>query len=181
MSLITTSYFAKDISIPTGTYSNLSNDIEKYEPEIIKEVSGYELGKLINAYDSSTSPQRIKDIVEGKEYTVSYNGRDQTIKWNGLINTELISFIAYYVYYWWQRNNITSTSTTGEIKPKNENSIIVGANAKACAAWYRMRQLIGYSGQSVVEPSLYNFLTEYEDDYPEWIFKDVGSINIFGI
>jgi len=44
-----------------------------------------------------------------------------------------------------------------------------------------MRQLIGYSGQSVVEPSLYNFLTEYEDDYPEWIFKDVGSINIFGI
>jgi len=180
MSLISTSYFVKDISLPTGEFSNLTNDIVKYEPEILKEVLGYELGKLVIAYDASASSQRIKDIVEGKEYTVSYNGRDQTIKWNGLKNTELISLIAYYVYYWWQRNNITSTSTTGEIKPKNENSIIVGANAKACAAWYRMRELIGFSGQNKLEPSLYNFLTEYEDDYPEWIFKDIGTIDIFG-
>lgn len=180
MSLINTSYFIKDISLPVGVNSNLTNEIKKYEPEILKQLLGYELWKLVAAYGDS-SPQRIKDIVEGKEYDVSYNGRDQTIKWNGLKNTELISLIAYYVYYWVRRNSITQTSGLGELKSKVENSIIADANQKACSAWYRMKQLYGFIGQTNLEPSAYNFLIKYEDDYPEWIFNEIGQINMFGI
>ena len=32
-----------------------------------------------------------------------------------------------------------------------------------------------------VKPSAYNFLLANKDDYPEWIFKPIDKLNIFGI
>ena len=90
MSIINTSYFVKDISIPVGSLSNLDNEIVKYEPEVLTMLLGYELYKLT----LSETSQRMTDLLTGKEYTVSYNGRNQLIKWNGFSNTELISLIA---------------------------------------------------------------------------------------
>jgi hypothetical protein len=179
MNLITTEYFVKDISLPTGTYSNVENEIEKYEKEVVYSLFGYELGKLVLAYGAG-SPQRIKDIVEGKEYTVAYNSRDQLIKWGGLKNAEKISLIAYYVYYWSQRNNVTLTANVGEVKPKQENSMNAALNQKIANSWNRLYKLYGFQGQSILEPSAYNFLNEYKDDYPEWIFTEIGQINMFG-
>jgi len=181
MSLIDTSYFIKDVNIPVGDNSNLGNDITKFEPEILKQLLGYELWKLVDAYNASTSPQRIKDLVEGKEYTVSYNSRDQLIKWNGLKNSNKISLIAYYVYFMWQTINTTTTSNVGVVGSVSENSIVVSPAQKMGSAWHNMRKLYGHSGQSILEPSAYNFLTEYEDDYEEWIFNDIGMVNMFGL
>ncbi len=178
MSLIDTDYFVKDIAIPSDTESNLTNDITKYEPEILKQLLGYELWKLVD--DDPASPDRIQDLVEGKEYTVSFNNRNQTIKWNGLTNSENISLIAYWVYYWWQRNNATHTTSLGEGKSKLENSFIAMSNQKIGNAWYRLRELYGYPGQRITEPSAYNFLKENEDDYPEWIFEPIGLVTMFG-
>lgn len=178
MSIISNLYFVKDISIPQTDFSNLNNDIAKYEPEILRELLGYELAKLV--IDSPASPTRIKELVEGKEYTVSFNDRDQKVKWNGFANSELISLIAYYVYYWWQRNNATHTASLGELKSKQENSVIAMSNQKIGNAWFRMRELYGYPGQHVLAPSAYNFLKENEDDYPEWVFTNIGQVNMFG-
>ena len=180
MSLIDTTYFVKDITLPVGVNSNLTNDITKYEPEILKKVLGYELWKLVD--DDATSPTRILELVSGKNYTVSYNGRDQAVRWAGLKDsTNLISLIAYYTYFMVQTNNHTHTTNVGQASSSVENSVRANPSQKMGSAWYRLRELVGYSGQHILEPSLYNFLTKYKDDYPEWVFTNVGQVNMFGI
>ena len=179
MSLIDTSYFVKDISIPDGGNSNLDNDITKYEPEILKRLLGYELWDLIK--DDPTTPDRLNDLINGVEYTVSYNGRDQKVKWNGLKNEDKISLSAYYTYFMWFKNNATSTSNIGEVRGDSENSIGVSAAQKMGSAWHRMRELYGYPGQHQLEPSAYNFLLEHKDDYEEWVYSKIGTVNMFGL
>lgn len=181
MSLITTDYFNYDINIPDSNYSDLGNVITRYEPVVLKRLLGYELWKLVEAYDSGSPQQRILDLVEGKEYTVDYNGRTQTIKWNGLINDEKVSLIAFYVYFWWQKNNYTTTGNLGESINKVEDSIRVSPNQKMGSSWVELRKLYGHSDQLIIEPSAYNFLKNFEDDYEEWIFTDIGQVNMFGL
>lgn len=173
--LIDKTYFVKDINIPDSDYSDLTAYITRYEKEILQQLLGYELWVLVAAYDVSTSPQRIKDIVEGKEYTVG----EYTVKWNGLTNTDLVSLIAYYVFYWWARNNATFTSTTGELKSVGENAEAAKLNQRISNAWLRLEEL----AQSTEYPyqSLYAFLAENESDYPEWVFTPLGNINGFDL
>jgi len=172
-------YFINDINIPDGRFSEVQQLIDKFEPEILTKALGYELYTLVIAEvaDPDAAPERIKDLIKGKEYTVSYNSRDQKVKWNGLINSELISLIAYYVYYQWQRANVTQTTTVSESKPVSENAErAVWAN-KAASAWRNCKYLYGSSGDDALVPSLYNFLLKYESDYEEWIFTELGSVN----
>jgi len=175
MSLIDKTYFVKDINIPDSDYSDLTAVIVKYEKEILIKLLGYELYALVAAYDVTTSPQRIKDIVEGKEYTVG----SYIVKWNGLTNTDKVSLIAYYVYYWWTRNQATLTGSIGEIKPKSENSNNASLIQKSTNAWTRLEEL----SQSTAYPydSLYAFLSENESDYPEWEFTPLGNVNGFDL
>jgi len=175
MSLIDSTYFVKDINIPASTYSDLTAYITKYEKEILMQLLGYELATLVLAYNVSTSPQRIKDIVEGKEYDV--NG--YTVKWNGLKNTDKVSLIAYYVFYWWARNNATFTGTVGEMKSTGENAVNAPLTQRLSNAW---SQLVDLS-QSYNYPyhSLLAFLTENESDYPEWEFTMLGNVNGFDL
>ena len=175
--LIDKTYFILDINIPTGSYEALTDSIAKYEPEVLKSLLGYELYLLVEAYANPGSDQRIIDIVEGKDYTVSCNGRDQVVRWNGLKNTELISLIAYYTYYWWQRNHVTLTTQTSEIKAAAENAQAAVMANKSQNAFDRCRELYGFIGQDSISPSLYNFLKDNEDDYPEWIFTDLDIVN----
>jgi len=177
MSLIDKTYFVQEINIPDSDYSGLTATIVKYEREILTKLLGYELYTLVAAYNVSTSPQRIKDIVEGKEYTVG----DYTIKWNGLANTELESLIAYYVFYWYLRNKTTVTSVLGEVRPNVENSVNASPVQRLSGAWHRLMDLYGYAGQDSLIPSAYNFLSEHQSDYTEWVFTDIGSVNGFDL
>jgi len=177
MSLIDKTYFVHDINIPDDDYEALAPIITRYEKEILISLFGYALWKLINAYNSGTSPQRIKDIVEGKEYTVS----GETIKWNGLQNTDKISLIAYYVFYWYLRNETTRTSTLGEVGSKNENAIPASPAQRLSGAWHRLRELYGFASQDSLIASAYNFMTEHESNYDEWVFTDIGTVNSFDV
>jgi len=174
MSLIDSTYFVYDINLPAGTYSELANVIARYEPEILKRLLGYELYKDMVA---NPSDARWVAFISGVEYTVDYDGRDQIIKWNGLINNDKISLIAYYVYYWYLRNQASITNNVGEIKPSQENSFNAESVAKAMNAYTRLIDLYGCAGQSELIPSAYNFLNENEDTYPEWVFKSLGKVN----
>ena len=177
MSLIDSTYFVFDINIPASDYSDLAAYITRYEKEIIEKLFGYELGALVIAYNVSTSPQRIKDIVEGKEYTVG----DETIKWNGLANTDKISLLAYYVYYKYAKNKASQLTNLGQVRPVVENSAIADPSQVLSSAWHNLRRLYGYSGQNSLIPSAYNFLTEHESDYSEWVFTRLGSVNTFDL
>jgi hypothetical protein len=183
--LITTDYFINDINIPTGTYATpaLQAEISKYEPEILQKALGYELYKLVAAAyeDIDAADQRIKDLVQGKVYTENYDGRDRPVKWNGLVNSDYISLIAYYIYYRHAKNNITQSTKTAEVEPQQENATrAVWAN-KAFSAYVRLRALYGYPGQDLLSPSLYNFLYKYESVFPEWVFSELGSVNMLDL
>jgi hypothetical protein len=180
MSLIDKTYFKLDVNVPINTYQVLTDMITRHEPEVLRKALGPTLYELVAAY-SDTSDQRIKDIVDGKEYTVSYGGYEHTVKWAGLANSEKVSLIAYYVYFYWQRAHSTLTIYTGEIQPMNENSSAASIGMKVSMAWAMLRELYGFRGQSPLSPSLYNFLIEHESDYPEWAFRDVGFINCFDL
>jgi len=173
MSLIDKTYFVKDINIPDSDYSDLTNYITRYEKEILIKLLGYELYVLVAAYDGTAGV--ITDLVEGKEYTTG----GETVKWNGLVNSDKVSLIAFYVFYWWARNKATFTTSLGEKQSKGENADAAKLNQRISNAWSRLEDL----AQSTDYPyeSLYMFLSENSADYPTWVFTGIGSVNAFDL
>jgi len=178
MSLIDYAYFVRDCNIPnpTATTTNLAAAITRYEPEILEYLLGYSLAKLVIAY-SGASEQRIKDIVDGKEYLQG----TYTVNWNGLKNSELVSLLAYYVYIEYLKDKTLSFQNVGVIESMVENGVNVGPSALIQRASLSLRELAGYYGQDVYAPSLFNFLRAYESTYPELIWKEYKLVNAFGI
>lgn len=180
--LIDSDYFTLDTNVPSSDYSNLTTHIARYEPQVLKMILGYDLYLLVAAYDVSTSPQRIKDIVEGKDYTTGSGDSLRTIHWNGLQNDEKISLIAYYVNYWWLRNNSQTVFLTGVAESQFENAVVGGYGHLCNNTWQRLKELYGgFCNEDYLNPSLYNFLIEHESTYPEWEFTELGSINSFDL
>lgn len=177
--LIDKKYFNYEISVPDSQFSDLDNYITRFEKEVLTSLLGYELYKEVIASTATEGP--IFDLVNGKEYTVEFNGRDQLIKWNGLKNTDKVSLIAYYVYFNYQKQKATIPVATGRGKPTHENSTPVTMSITIHEAWSRMRELYGYEGQSDLTPSARNFLLANIDDYPEWVFTDCGKVNSFDL
>lgn len=177
MALTDTTYYTHDISLPEGTYNTITDHRDRYEKEILIQLLGYGLWKLIDAYDSSTSEQRIKDIVEGKEYTEG----DYTVKWNGLKNTDKVSLLSYYIYIQYLKNNAVTFQNTGAVSPSVEGGANVSVAGLIQRAGYRLRELAGYPGQDLYSASLYNFMLKYESTYPEWIWNEYKPYNAFGI
>ena len=177
MSLIDATYFVRDINLPAGAYNTIVASVARYERDILIQLLGYDLYKLVAAYNSSTSPQRIKDIVEGKEYTEG----SHTVKWNGLKNSEKVSLLAYYVYIEYIRDHAVDFQNVGATASTVENGVNVGPGVLIQRASMQLRELAGYSGQDMYAGSLFNFLSHHESDYPEWLFNEVKPMNIFGI
>jgi hypothetical protein len=177
--LIDKSYFNFDVSISDSAFNDVDNWIDRYEKEILTQLLGYELYKLVaNSTDTSG---RLYDLINGKEYTVSHNGRDQLVKWNGLINEDKVSLIAYYVYYQYWRHRTTLPTMTGRATPKLANSEPSTMAVNIGESWARLVELYGYAGQDELAPSCYNFLLANEADYPELIFTAIGSVNAFDL
>jgi hypothetical protein len=177
MSLTTSAYYVNDVNIPDGTYSGLAASITRYEPEILRQLLGYDLAKLVLAYNVNTSSQIIKDIVEGKDYTEGSN----TIHWNGLLNTEKVSILSYYVYINHIRDNAVTFQAVGAVGSKAEGGVTVTTGVLMQKAGYRLRELAGYQGQDPYAPSLYNFMAKHESSYPTWLWNEFKPFNTFGI
>ena len=178
MSLIDQTYFKGTIAIPASKYEPIQGVIDKYEPQLITDLFGYELAKLIKDYDPLISEQRIIDIVQGKEFTTR-GGYLQM--WNGLINSEKESVIAYYVFYKWAIEREIISTRSAAIKPTPENSENVSFETKAFAAYNHMLDFYGYRGQCDYAPSCFNFMYANQDLYPEWKFKEKRPINFLGL
>jgi hypothetical protein len=192
MSLIDKTYFVGDLNIDLGTYgeTNLNRIIAKYEKILLIKLFGYTLYKLIAAYnplDESATEQRILEIIKGKEFTLD----GYTYKWNGLINTDKESIIAYYVYYYYCKNLISTTTSTGEVQNEHENAVTVDFNRRMQQAWGRMLVLIGqdHAGFDMIGlntwtehfNSLFFFMNQYFSLYPEWQYQWIGSVNMFDL
>ena len=177
MSLIDSTYFVREINLPTGANSDVTASIARYEKDILIQLLGYDYAKLVLAYDSGTSSQIIKDIVEGKEYTEG----SYTVKWNGLKNTDKVSLLAYWVYIQYVKDHAIDFQNVGAVASSVENGVNVGPAMLIQRASVKLRELAGYSGQDVYAASLYNFLAKHSDSYPLWLWKEYQIENIFGI
>ena len=159
MSLIDKTYFVRDCNLPTGAYNDIPASLTRYERDILIQLLGYDLAKLVLAYNSGTSPQRIKDIVEGKEYTEG----SYTVKWNGLVNTEKVSILAYYTYIQYITDHSVDFQNIGAMAGLGENAVNVGPGVLVQRASVRLSELAGYPYQDTYAASLYNFLTKHPE------------------
>jgi hypothetical protein len=182
MPLIDRSYFIGEINIPNTSTTAIGElldwFIEKYEPELLTDVLGYELYKAFSTgLEEDAIEQKWTDLLEGKEYTDISN---KIRKWNGLIDEDKkLSLIANYVYYRFIQNNTTQTASMGEVKSVNENAIIASPSVKLVKSWNEM-------SKNILE--LKDFLDANKEEYPEWENHSVWCVlnkfrmtNVFGI
>lgn len=136
-------YFIGELNIPDNEATNSLLDlyIEKYEKEFLQRLLGITVyNDLVTAYSSTPYDQKWIDLIEGKTY--SYYGTDYSYFGiaPGFQGTAFFreSPIANFIYYWFMRGTETQTTSGGEVKTKNENSINTGAGMKVTKAWNEM-------------------------------------------
>lgn len=190
--LIDTTYFVREIALPasslTGTLADIDNFIVKYEREALIDLVGYTLYKQLKAGIDAGAPyehERWNRLITGHEYSITYLGDTHLVKWNGLINSDLVSLIAYYIFYQYVKHHATHTSGVGEILSVTENSVKISPAQRMVNAWNNFRELRGHPSEALINPTAYNFLNEFEDDatngYDPWLFEVIRYTNTFGI
>lgn len=174
MSLIDDTYFIREITIAqlgqfNGNLKFLNLMIEKYEPKFLDEALGYGFSSVMLA---NQSQPRFVSLISGEDYT--HDGILR--KWIGLANnTEKISPIANYVYWWCVKYNWEQQAGTGTVRPKNENSKVVAPEYSMIKAWDEMVDMIH---------QMRCFIHANISDYPEYKSKAVRcftKVNHYGI
>jgi hypothetical protein len=200
---IDSTYFTGELAIPNAANeTGLTQAITQYEKEILIKLLGYKLYSLLQADLVNGVPvtQKYIDLVDGKEFTLAYNGVDYLVKWEVLANSGKLSLIAYYVFYKYVERNISSFYGTGvSMANTQEGWSRVSPEQKMINAWERMRELYGkmppeyknyydmpksasaLSEVHELSGSAYNFLLTNVTDYPDWVFTPLWNINKFGI
>lgn len=206
MSLIDTTYFVREINVPLSSNATLNtiftNAILRYENDILKKLLGYTLWKeftdaIAAATTESPLAQKWVDLRDGADFSFDWNGSIINTHWNGLINPEKVSLIAFYVYYQHRVNHESEYTGIGEVVAKGENSTRIIPLDKLVLVHSQMLDLYGrtpaiarkyYSFLNNAnylhyddEPSAYNFLLTNVETYPNWVFKPIGNVNAFGI
>jgi hypothetical protein len=200
--LIDNTYFVRDIDVPVGSTvelaAPLTAGIVRYEPEYLKLLLGYTLWKAVQVEIDSGTYTVYGDLIEGAEFSFDYCGNTISTKWEGLINTELVSPIAYYVYYQKRKNVESFNSGLGERRGKGENSVAHAATVKMVSSWNNLVKIHGEQNRGykkymdffldksnyshvTPEPSAYNFLLANVASYDDWVFTPLWKINAFGI
>lgn len=134
--IIDESYFINDIAI-AGTNNpaivvGLNSSIVKREKEALISVLGYELYEIFIA---NPTVQIYKDILDGKEFSFEFCGKQITRKWVGLANVEKISLLAYYTYFFYEKDRNEFNSSVGFVNPKVENAVQENPRLKFVNSW----------------------------------------------
>jgi len=145
--LIDSSYFFGELDIPNirERQNTIDSNIEKYEKEFLICLLGQALFKEFQtALDAGPLvEQRWIDLKDGADFTLDFFGTQVPLKWNGLVNTEKVSPIAYYVYYKIRLEDLTTTMGSAEVVAKHENSVAANARRKMVNSWSKMLDLYG--------------------------------------
>lgn len=173
MSFTDSTYYRNSISIPVGTYSDLTQFIAQYEKEVLMGLLGYDLyTEMMAAYaafiavPSVPLPVKWANLINGAVYAYG----SQNVKWNGLINSDKVSFLSYYVYCQYLKAKQFPYQQTGAVHPKNENSQVVDGIANHTAAWnqfvYFYEQCYQYlttdtTSYPLVSPSMYELTNNF--------------------
>lgn len=167
--LINSSYFIGERNIPntsqTEVQERLTWFINKYEPQFLLTLFGYEMYKAYEAVSTqSPLPSPWLELFGGTEYTL--NGK--TVKWWGLVDaTSKRSPIANYIYYHFMRDAETTTTGVGEVKTNPENAVLVSAARKAVLAWNEISDSVC---------GMISYLNENKSLYAGWEHQNVWSL-----
>lgn len=130
--LIDNTYFIIDISLPVDEISaELTSYITRFEKEILISSLGYDLYNQFATALAGTPDQKWVDLRDGKTYVVD----GITKKWDGFINTDKKSLIAYYVYFQYLRYSSSYMATSGVKVSNSENSINISPIIKQVDAY----------------------------------------------
>jgi hypothetical protein len=188
--LITSDYFIREINLPgnvlTGDLSDITPYIVQYERLALVSLLGFPLYKVLKAeIDAAAYTTKWDRLVNGHEYTVDYQGAETTVKWNGLVNSEYRSLLAYFIFYYYLKFHSTLTSSRGQLLAHSENAQAFAPGQAMVNAWNFAIDLYGQSYDDLVTPSAYNFLYNFKDDatngYDGWIFTRLGPLNTFSL
>lgn len=191
--LITADYFIREVNLPgnvlSGTLANITPYIEQYEREVLIDLLGYPLYKSLLVGIAAGSPDygsvRWKRLITGHEYDITYQGVDTQVKWNGLINDEKRSLLAYFIFYYYLKDHTTFTSNRGELAGLSENAVPFNPAQRLVKSWNLGRDLYGKTVDDLVNPTAYNFLYNFKDDetngYDGWIFTPIDHLNTFSL
>lgn len=181
---IDTDYFKGQIDIPFDNFDDESfqtDYIDVYEKEVLIKLLGYDLYTRFKAgLEEATVDQKWTDLKEGADYDVEVSGIIYKSTWNGFVNDEMISLIAYYIYYKWLEKNNEQLTGTGVGIANKENATDFDKNKKLVQSWNLASQLAGCEGNTELDPTLYNFLKNFETDYEPIVFQELGYMNIMG-
>ena len=188
--LITVDYFIREINLPgnvlTGDLADITPYITQYEQLALISLLGYPLYKLLKAeIDAASYTTKWDRLVNGHEYEVTYRGATTTVKWNGLVNDEKRSLLAYFIFYYYLKFHSTITSSRGSLLANSENAQAFAPGQAMVNAWGFGLDLYGKTTDDLVTPTAYNFLYNFKDDetngYDGWIFSTLGSLNTFSL
>lgn len=146
--LIDSTYFIDEITIPniinTAVLSGLNQLIKRYQREILINALGVDLYyQLLNGYSAGGS-DKWNDLIEGKIYTVNYDGKTYSVKWNGLVNSEKISLLAYFIFFHHARGAHNPFSASGFTKNSHENSSGISGERQLAYIWNKGVELYGF-------------------------------------
>lgn len=144
-------------------------------------------------------------LLNGDQYVK--NG--ETYYWQGLVVKEGIiyrSLMAYYVYFHYKTNGVTQTTTRGETKGTKGAVKKAGVSNKTVKAWRKMIDwygighcnddyyppVVSYRNGVVFEDyfvnrhqsgkvTLFQYMTDHKEDFPNWKFTPLQNINKFDI
>jgi hypothetical protein len=190
--LITVDYFIREINLPgnvlEGELADITPYITQYERLALISLLGYPLYKSLKVGIDAGDPYeevRWKRLITGHEYTVTYQGAETTVKWNGLINSEIRSLLAYFIFYYYLKFHSTITSSRGSLLANSENAQAFAPGQAMVNAWGFGLDLYGKTTDDLVTPTAFNFLDKFKDDetdgYDGWIFTHLGSLNTFSL
>jgi len=146
--IIDSSYFKADIHIAglssTGVQDSVSMFIDKYEPEYLIKILGYDFYKSFTDAIAEEAPDdKWTKLLTGDTYT---DAQGITQKWYGFQQdvsaTQVnISPIACYVYFYYSRKTSTVTTASGETGVRWEKSVSISPAQKQAKAWNDMVEL----------------------------------------
>lgn len=177
MSLIDKEYFFGQIDIPNiDEQINTFNDLlDQYEKEILTDLLGYDLYKAFAAALSAASndPDNLlspwRELVKGGEFTFEFDGHTITDYWNGLINTEKISLLAYYSYFNLRFKDLSFVTGVNEAQGISENAVTVTSTRKMVYAWNEFLRLYGETRYQIngrdVYPTDRFYFDKHSSDY----------------
>lgn len=168
--IVETFDFVGDRSIPNSGDKNVMDRINwfinKYEPQCLDYVLGYDLYQLVKSPYITNGP--IDKLIKGTVYKDNYGNN---VQWIGLK-----PMIVDYVYYYYMADDVTTNTGKGVAIPQKDMAFNISPAQKMIVAWNEFLKLS-------LDCAMYLTANSTYLDYPTYVlsYKDSGTINEFDI